>query len=224
MLDAQITTGKKYNAYTGKWEDVYGPASATNSKKVAPKKDTSVADKTKKTPGKPVSPDKGNAHTGSGEDNKDKVSEKAREIEYDLEGSAIIHPSPSFSNGLKARQKVTFQGMGTNFSGDYFVASVTHTINRGGYAIALDVRRSNFEWKVPETGKSLEKPKAQPPKKEPAPKGTNYTVKKGDTLWAIAKRYYGNGALYTKIVSANTGKIKDPHWIYPGQVFTVPPK
>ena len=48
-----------------------------------------------------------------------------------------------------------------------------------------------------------------------------HTVQSGDTLWGIAKTYYGNGAQYTKIVSANPG-IKNPNLIYPGQVFTIP--
>ena len=49
-----------------------------------------------------------------------------------------------------------------------------------------------------------------------------YTVKKGDTLWAIASKYYGSGAQYTKIYKANTDKISNPNLIYPGQVFTIP--
>lgn len=49
-----------------------------------------------------------------------------------------------------------------------------------------------------------------------------HTVKKGDCLWNIAKKYYGNGSKYTKIYEANKSKIKDPHWIYPGQVFLIP--
>lgn len=54
-----------------------------------------------------------------------------------------------------------------------------------------------------------------------APTAQTYTVQKGDTLWAIAKKYYGNGAQYTKIVAANSS-IKNPNLIYPGQVFTIP--
>jgi 5'-nucleotidase len=33
--------------------------------------------------------------------------------------------------------------------------------------------------------------------------GRTYRVQKGDTLWSIAKRTYGDGAQYRKIVSAN---------------------
>ena len=55
-----------------------------------------------------------------------------------------------------------------------------------------------------------------------APKVKTYTVKSGDCLWNIAKKYYGNGAQYTKIYNANKGKIKNPNLIYPGQVLTIP--
>lgn len=50
---------------------------------------------------------------------------------------------------------------------------------------------------------------------------TTYTVTNGDTLWGIAKRVYGDGSKYTKIVSANSD-IKNPNLIYVGQVITIP--
>ena len=55
-----------------------------------------------------------------------------------------------------------------------------------------------------------------------APQTKTYTVKKGDTLWGIAKKYYGNGAKYPTIYNANKGKIKNPNLIYVGRVFTIP--
>ena len=58
----------------------------------------------------------------------------------------------------------------------------------------------------------------------PAPKQENktYTVVRGDCLWNIAKKFYGNGSQYTKIYNANRDKIKNPNLIYPGQVLTIP--
>lgn len=51
---------------------------------------------------------------------------------------------------------------------------------------------------------------------------STYTIKSGDTLWAIAKKFYGDGAKYTAIYNANKSKIKNPNLIYPGQVLTIP--
>lgn len=51
---------------------------------------------------------------------------------------------------------------------------------------------------------------------------TKYIVKKGDCLWAIAKYFYGNGALYTKIFNANKNIIQNPSLIYPGQELIIP--
>lgn len=55
-----------------------------------------------------------------------------------------------------------------------------------------------------------------------APTAKTYTVKAGDTLWALAAKYYGSGAQYTKIYNANTDKISNPNLIYVGQVLTIP--
>lgn len=57
-----------------------------------------------------------------------------------------------------------------------------------------------------------------------APANTqSYTVVKGDCLWNIAKRFYGNGSKYTVIYNANRGVIgNNPNLIYPGQVLTIP--
>lgn len=53
--------------------------------------------------------------------------------------------------------------------------------------------------------------------------GTTYTVKKGDNLWTLAKKFYGSGAKYTKIYEANRSVIGgNPNLIYPGQTFIIP--
>lgn len=52
---------------------------------------------------------------------------------------------------------------------------------------------------------------------------TTHTVKSGDTLWDIAGFYYQNPFLWPYIWRANLTQIEDPHWIYPDQVFVIPP-
>ena len=56
---------------------------------------------------------------------------------------------------------------------------------------------------------------------ETSPKSSgSYTVVSGDTLWAIAKKYYSDGSKFPKIAEAN--KLKNPNLIYPGQVLKIP--
>ena len=57
---------------------------------------------------------------------------------------------------------------------------------------------------------------------ESADEATFYEVKKGDTLWAIAKEHYGNGAKYNAIFEANRPMLKHPDKIYPGQSLRIP--
>lgn len=52
---------------------------------------------------------------------------------------------------------------------------------------------------------------------------TAYTVQPGDTLWKIAQKVYGNGALWNKIYADNKATIKDPNKIYVGQVIMIYP-
>lgn len=49
---------------------------------------------------------------------------------------------------------------------------------------------------------------------------TAYTVKSGDSLWAIAKKYLGDGARYQELSTLNN--ISNPNLIVPGQVLQLP--
>ena len=57
---------------------------------------------------------------------------------------------------------------------------------------------------------------------EPAaePEVRTYTVESGDSLWAIAERFYGDGSKYQVIADASG--IPNPDLIQPGQVLTIP--
>lgn len=47
-------------------------------------------------------------------------------------------------------------------------------------------------------------------------------IRKGDNLWRISRRLYGEGLRYTTIYQANQKQIRNPDLIYPGQVFLTP--
>lgn len=51
-----------------------------------------------------------------------------------------------------------------------------------------------------------------------------YTVKKGDTLSAIAQHTMGKASLYTAIFEANKPMLSHPDKIYPGQMLRIPAK
>lgn len=67
-------------------------------------------------------------------------------------------------------------------------------------------------------------------------KSETYTIKSGDTLWAIAKKFYGDGSKWKKIYEANKSVIESTakqrgyksssngHWIFPNTKLTIPAK
>lgn len=68
----------------------------------------------------------------------------------------------------------------------------------------------------------------------PASTSSTYTIKSGDTLWAISQKYYGTGTKWKTIYDANKDIIEktakkhgkkssdNGHWIYPGVTLTIP--
>jgi nucleoid-associated protein YgaU len=58
----------------------------------------------------------------------------------------------------------------------------------------------------------------------PEPEAQFHTVVRGDTLSAIAKKFYGNANQYMVIFEANKPMLSHPDKIYPGQVLRIPPQ
>jgi LysM repeat protein len=70
--------------------------------------------------------------------------------------------------------------------------------------------------------------------KRSAETSSSYTIKSGDTLWVIAKKFYGDGSKWKTIYDANKDIIENTakkygrtssdngHWIYPGVKLTIP--
>ena len=52
--------------------------------------------------------------------------------------------------------------------------------------------------------------------------GSAVIIRRGDSLWRVAKRNYGAGIRYTTIFDANRDQVRNPDLIFPGQVLKVP--
>ena len=78
---------------------------------------------------------------------------------------------------------------------------------RGAKSIRYDMKTEGGQTALSEQGQARE---------SRTPTGT-YTVRKGDCLWAIAKRELGDGTRYREIAEKNG--IADPSRIFPGQIL-----
>ncbi|WP_194815939.1 LysM peptidoglycan-binding domain-containing protein [Nocardia sp. XZ_19_385] len=80
----------------------------------------------------------------------------------------------------------------------------------GGAVWATDTKTDN----------PIEAPAAEPAAAPPAEGGRSYTVEPGDTMWAIAERFLGDGNRYQEIADASG--IDNPDSIQPGQELKIP--
>ncbi len=127
-------------------------------------------------------------------------------------------PAPSPSTGLKYKvgDKVKFTGVlyrdsygnGAGQSRNNLDATIYLVNPKGSHPYNINnglgwVRESDLQ---PSSGTTTEK--------------RYYTVVRGDTLWGIAKRFYGNGSRYPEIAKANN--IPNPDIIHVGQVLLIP--
>jgi len=82
----------------------------------------------------------------------------------------------------------------------------------------------------PQPEKPTEAPPAQPVDAQPVEpstagsKATTYIVMKGDSLWAIAQKFYGTGEDWIIIYEANRDVIQNSDMIYVGQELKIPVK
>ncbi|QHZ46434.1 MULTISPECIES: LysM peptidoglycan-binding domain-containing protein [unclassified Bacillus (in: firmicutes)] len=130
---------------------------------------------------------------------------------------------------LKAKKPVQFLVTGTKINLTCSIESFSH--HEGEKDIGdrdFDITLKEYKTASPRKIKQKKKTKKKRPSKA-APKV--YTVKKGDTLWHIAGRFYGNSQEWRKIWNANKQvmikrskrNIKQPgHWIFPGQKLKIP--
>ena len=129
---------------------------------------------------------------------------------------------------LVANANISFTaGYAVGFICNYFLSTITEKAGEEGDKY---LSLSFVQYKTPSKKyvavvtpvATVAQPQTPQPANPAVEQGKTYTVQKGDTLWKIAKQFYGNGSRHPKIVSANSDKIKNPNLIYPGQTFSIP--
>ena len=123
---------------------------------------------------------------------------------------------------VKARLLITETPINCDVYLSVFQATPTGGYGDINYSITLTQAK---QIKVTKSAKKVQGLMNAPKNEErpSAPAAQTYTVVKGDCLWKIAQKFYGNGSQYTKIYEANKGTIGgNPNLIYPGQVLTIP--
>ena len=203
-----------YDPKTGKWtKNGGGGSSSSKSNKSGSKSSNSK------------SGDNLTASSSSKNDSSGQVEKKYNYIEVNTLSGTLNFIVNEDTIKLKAGDTVKLNGLGKYLSGNYYVKDITRQISSSGYSHSATLIKTDV-------GSSLKTSTKSKDKKKPVKKVTSspskstaqrtYTVKKGDCLWNIAKKFYGNGSAYTKIYDANTNKIANPNLIYPGQVFVIP--
>jgi nucleoid-associated protein YgaU len=134
---------------------------------------------------------------------------EASSIAHDLVDSALV-------NTVKERLSETGEIM-VNVANEYRTADESTT----SLGTVMDAyTNATGDWTVPDA------PASPPPEsgipRHPTPAVRTHTVVSGDTLGAIAERFYGQARRYQQIADAN--HVANPDRIYPGQVLKIPSK
>lgn len=202
-----------YDPKTGKWTKNGGSGSSSSNSN------------NKSSSSNSKSGDNLTASSSSKNDSSGQVEKKYNYIEVNTLSGTLNFIVNEDTIKLKAGDTVKLNGLGKYLSGNYYVKDITRQISSSGYSHSATLIKTDV-------GSSLKTSTKSKDKKKPVKKVTSspskstaqrtYTVKKGDCLWNIAKKFYGKGSAYTKIYDANTNKIANPNLIYPGQVFVIP--
>ena len=128
----------------------------------------------------------------------------------------VLNPSGSHAVDVKDFMKRDEVALGTSLSGD--------TVVTRSEAARLRNENLNLHRQI-EAGPA--KPRPSPSghgKKEKAEsKKTSYTVKEGDTLTSISRKFYKTSKRWKEIRDANEKKIDDPDNLKEGVTLTIPP-
>lgn len=152
------------------------------------------------------------------------VEKKYNEIEINTLTGTLNFIVTEETIKLRAGDTVKIQGIGKYLSGNYYVQDITRQISSNGYSHSATLIRTDFgnSLKMHTSSSSKKSEKSVSSSSQASDAKRTYTVKTGDCLWNISKKFYGAGKEWGTIYDANTNQIVDPDLIYPGQELVIP--
>lgn len=137
-------------------------------------------------------------------------------VDYDDQGRVFLSGQALAGNNIQIYLDNVFAGRAVVDSTGYWSVESSERASTGQHTVRADEldSESNVVSRV-EVPFNRQAP-------QPGSETGAITVVKGNSLWRIARRVYGEGVMFTLIYEANQDQIKDPDLIYPGQVFTLP--
>lgn len=125
-----------------------------------------------------------------------------------------------FKRWAASRKVIRFIVSGAKVNVPVYVESITHGEKDGTNDIYADITLREYK-ALKRVTTSTQKNNSRPVSSATKTNSTRkYTVVRGDTMWDIAHRFYGDATLCYKLAAYN--KIKNASLIYPGQVITIP--
>ena len=133
-------------------------------------------------------------------------------------GSQILRADSIDTNGqVTARASVPFERADTEQLA--MVATEQKPVVSDVASQTVELQTPPADMKPAEINPAVETAAVSPPLTRV---DTSVIIRKGDTLWQIARRVYGKGVTFSTIYNANAEQISNPNRIWPGQVFAVP--
>lgn len=138
----------------------------------------------------------------------------------------ITRPNPSISNGIG--------GTSSDFESNVLTVSLEGYELKESAENAFDVKVSLKFKEYLDYGVVIKKKTPVPTVEKKKTTASSYKVKKGDTLWGIARKHYGDATKWKHIYKENKTIIEytakrygrhssgQGHWIYPDTVLKIP--
>lgn len=125
---------------------------------------------------------------------------------------------------IRAGTPVRFIVSGTPLNAEVLIEEVTYGEQDGTNDLYADItirqyRRPETPELPPKAGATAALTRASA---TGAAESKSYTVVRGDTMWGISRRFYGDGSLAWRLAAFN--QIKNANLIFPGQVLSIPPR